>query len=65
MLNFVVNTEGELSHVSVIRGIGGGCDEEAIRVVSAMPKWKPGRHNGKPFLFDLLYLFHFDWTNLF
>ncbi|MBK9994167.1 MAG: energy transducer TonB [Saprospiraceae bacterium] len=62
VLNFVVNTEGELSHVSVIRGIGGGCDEEAIRVVSAMPKWKPGRHNGKtvPVRFTLPISFRLD-----
>ncbi len=62
VLNFVVNTEGDLSHVSVIRGIGGGCDEEAIRVVSAMPKWKPGRHNGKtvPVRFTLPISFRLD-----
>ena len=31
----------------VLRGIGSGCDEEAIRVISNMPKWKPGMDNGK------------------
>ncbi|MBK7695071.1 MAG: hypothetical protein IPI30_12315 [Saprospiraceae bacterium] len=29
------------------RGIGGGCDEEAARVVRSMPNWKPGKHNGR------------------
>jgi protein TonB len=32
----------------VLRGIGGGCDEEAVRVVENMPKWKPGMQRGKP-----------------
>jgi protein TonB len=31
-----------------MRGIGGGCDEEATRMVSGMPKWKPGKQNGIP-----------------
>ena len=31
-----------------MRGIGGGCDEEAVRVVKAMPKWNPGKQRGRP-----------------
>lgn len=46
-LTFVVEKDGSISNVAILRGIGGGCDEEAIRVVKAMPKWKPGRQNGK------------------
>jgi len=46
-LTFVVEKDGSISNVGVLRGIGGGCDEEATRVVSSMPKWKPGRQNGK------------------
>jgi periplasmic protein TonB len=46
-LTFVVEKDGTISNVGVLRGIGGGCDEEATRVVSSMPKWKPGRQNGK------------------
>jgi len=46
-LTFVVEKDGSISDVNILRGIGGGCDEEAIRVVSSMPKWKPGRQNGK------------------
>jgi protein TonB len=30
-----------------LRGIGGGCDEEGVRVVSSMPKWTPGKQRGK------------------
>lgn len=47
-INFVVEPDGKISNVKVLRGIGGGCDEEAIRVVEAMPKWKPGMQRGKP-----------------
>lgn len=46
-LTFVVEKDGSISNVNILRGIGGGCDEEATRVVSSMPKWKPGRQNGK------------------
>lgn len=46
-VNFVVEPDGSVSNVSVLRGIGGGCDEEAIRVVKNMPKWKPGKQRGK------------------
>jgi protein TonB len=47
-LSFVVEKDGSITGVRVLRGIGGGCDEEAIRVVKAMPKWKPGKQRGKP-----------------
>jgi len=46
-LTFVVEKDGSITNVNILRGIGGGCDEEATRVVSSMPKWKPGRQNGK------------------
>lgn len=41
-VSFVVEKDGSITDVKVLRGIGGGCDEEALRVVSMMPKWKPG-----------------------
>ncbi len=47
-INFVVEPNGQISNVKVLRGIGGGCDEEAVRVVNSMPKWKPGMQRGKP-----------------
>lgn len=46
-LRFVVNENGEVSDVNVVRGIGSGCDEEAKRVLLKMPKWKPGKQNGR------------------
>ncbi len=47
-VRFIVTEDGSISDVTVIRGIGGGCDEEAARVIKAMPKWKPGKMTGKP-----------------
>jgi periplasmic protein TonB len=46
-LAFVVNIDGEINNIEVVRSIGGGCDEEAVRVVRKMPKWKAGKFNGK------------------
>jgi len=44
---FVVERDGSLSDVKVIRGIGSGCDEEAVRVLKNSPTWKPGIQNGR------------------
>lgn len=46
-VTFVVEKDGSVTDVLVLRGIGGGCDEEAIRVVESMPKWNPGKQRGK------------------
>ena len=46
-IGFVVEPDGSVSNVKLLRGIGGGCDEEAMRVVKSMPKWKPGKQRGK------------------
>lgn len=46
-VKFVVNEDGSISQVSVGRELGFGMDEEAKRVVAGMPRWKPGRNNGK------------------
>lgn len=45
-INFVVEPDGSVSNVTVMRGIGGGCDEEAVRIVNMMPKWNPGKQRG-------------------
>jgi len=46
-VGFVVNRQGAVTDVMVLKGIGHGCDEEAARVVKLMPSWKPGRQKGK------------------
>jgi TonB family protein len=46
-VTFIVQADGAVTDVKVLRGIGGGCDEEAVRVVKMMPKWTPGQEKGK------------------
>ena len=47
VIRFVVNEDGSVSNLTVMKGIGSGCEEEAIRVIKGMPKWRPGKQNGK------------------
>ncbi|MEZ0539961.1 M56 family metallopeptidase [Fibrella arboris] len=47
-VNFVVNTDGAIDRIRILKGIGAGCDEEAVRVMSIMPKWLPGIQSGRP-----------------
>lgn len=47
-VSFVVEKDGSVTDVRILRGIGGGCDEEAIRVIENMPKWIPGRQRNVP-----------------
>jgi TonB family protein len=47
VVGFIVKKDGSLANVKILHGIGGGCDEEALRVVKMMPPWKPGYQNGK------------------
>ena len=46
-VTFVINTEGKVTDPRLLKGIGYGCDEEALRVVSQIPDWMPGKQNGK------------------
>lgn len=47
-VEFVINRDGSISDVRAIKGIGAGCDEEAVRVVQSAPPWNPGKQRGKP-----------------
>lgn len=47
-ITFVVERDGSISNAVVAKGIGGGCDDEALRVITSMPSWKAGRQNGTP-----------------
>lgn len=47
-VTFIVEADGSITNIEVPKRIGGGCDEEAIRVVQSMPKWKPGKQDGEP-----------------
>ena len=46
-VTFVVERDGSIANPKVLRDIGGGCGQEAIRVVKSMPKWTPGKQRGK------------------
>ncbi len=47
-VSFVIESDGRVSDIKLLRGPGGGLNEEALRVVGLMPKWKPGTRKGKP-----------------
>ena len=47
-VEFVINKDGSISDVKAVKGIGAGCDEEAVRVVQSAPAWTPGKQRGKP-----------------
>lgn len=46
-VQFVIERDGTLTDIQVMKGIGAGCDEEAIRVVKMSPPWNPGKQRGK------------------
>ena len=50
ILNFVVNREGKIVNIKVIKSIGFGCDEESVRVLEKMPMWSPGKQKGQTVL---------------
>ena len=47
-VTFVIEKDGQVSSAKILRDIGSGCGEEALRVVNSMPKWKPGTQRGNP-----------------
>ena len=46
-VTFVVRSSGKINDIKVLKGLCTSCDEEAIRVINSMPKWKPGHQRGK------------------
>ena len=48
IVGFVVTDVGRIANVQVQQHVGGGCDEEAVRVIKGMPDWTPGQLSGKP-----------------
>ena len=47
-VEFIIAKDGSVTEANVKRGIGGGCNEEALRIVNAMPKWIPAKQKNKP-----------------
>ena len=48
IVGFIVTNVGRIADVQVKQSVGGGCDEEAVRVIKGMPDWTPGQLKGKP-----------------
>jgi protein TonB len=63
VLSFVVMPDGSIEFSEIERGIGFGCDDEALRVVNEMPKWKPGIQNGKKVAVKFILPIRFDHYN--
>ena len=59
-ISFIVDRTGKISNVKIAKGIGSGCDEEALRVISMMPGWVPGKQNGRPV--SVMYYLPVDFT---
>jgi protein TonB len=60
-VSFIVERSGNISGAKILRGIGYGCDEEALRVINSMPRWTPGRQNGLPVRVQVVIPLHFVW----
>ena len=58
-VEFVVERDGTLTDVKFIKGIGAGCDDEAVRVVNSAPPWNPGKQRGKPVRQKMVLPIHF------
>jgi protein TonB len=48
VVQFIIDEQGRIIQPKVVRELGGGCDEEALRVVRGMPDWQPGKQRGRP-----------------
>ena len=63
VVQFIVDADGKITNVHTLRDLGGGCGEEAIRVVLSMPQWRPGKQNGKPVAVQFNLPIHFALGN--
>jgi periplasmic protein TonB len=48
VVKFIIEKDGAVSNIEIIRKLGFGCDEEVIRLIKTMPKWNPAKQSGKP-----------------
>lgn len=53
--SFIVNADGSISHVRVLRRVEPSLDQEAVRILKQMPPWVPGRHEGRPVPVRVIY----------
>ncbi len=47
-VEFIIGKDGKISDATAVKGIGAGCDEEAVRIIMAAPSWNPAKQRGKP-----------------
>ena len=62
-VKFVVERDGTLTDIKVMKGIGAGCDEEAVRVLQTTPKWKPGKQRGRAVRQSMVIPINFKFSN--
>ncbi|RYF79550.1 MAG: energy transducer TonB [Chitinophagaceae bacterium] len=62
-VSFVVDKQGKLKDAKVVKGIGGGCDQEAVRVVNMLSGWKPAKQNGKEVNYNYIIPIKFKLTD--
>ena len=62
-IQFIVEKDGSISNIKVVKGIGGGCDEEAARVLAGAPAWNPGKQRGVPVKVRLTIPIHFNLSS--
>ena len=63
-VNFIIDQQGNITNLKVARGIGSGCDEEAVRVMKIAPKWNPARQRGKAVRQSIVIPIHFKIASL-
>ena len=63
-VNLIIRDDGRITDVQVLKGIGFGCDQEAVRVISSMPNWTPGKQSGRPVNVKYTLIVPFGPTNL-
>ncbi|NJK82733.1 MAG: energy transducer TonB [Saprospiraceae bacterium] len=63
VIRFVVEKDGLITNLEALKDIGGGCADEAIRVIKTMPKWNPGEQNGNPVRASFILPVKFELTN--
>ena len=59
-VQFVIDKDGSLTNIQIVKGIGAGLDKEALRVINLAPKWHPGKHRGKPVKVQKIIPIHFN-----
>ncbi len=62
-VQFIVKKDGSITDINLVKGIGAGCDEEALRVVKLMPKWIPANQKGEAVRFKLIQQINFVLTD--